>query len=330
MQESDIQLYLYQRSGKNVDITYFCKDINWSGTLTQVARKLTVNIKFPIFDTNQPSISVTEGDLLILFENGKELFQGIVFIANFDSSAEEISATAYDFSIYLAKSNGSFNFEKATPMEIVQEVCKKVGVSVGTLEPSKVKLKNRLYQARNLYEIIMDAYYQDTKETGVKYYHFMKGQNFNIEKKGKIVCNIILDNKAGIEGIKYSRSIENMINKIEIVDEKDNVKDSVENADDRSKYGTIMNVYKKEPDKDARQIATNMLKSIERKVDVNFLGYSDCITGKATILKISYISELKNVKMYIDNDTHTWSNRVHKMSLTLNYENEAVGGGSGG
>lgn len=322
---SDVKVYLHQKAGKHAEITNFCSGISWSGTLSQIARKLSVNIKFSIFDNNQPAISAVEGDLLILLENGKELFQGVIFSVDFSSSSEEIAATAYDFSIYLAKSKASFNFEKATPMQITQEVCGKVGVSVSALEPSNIKL-DRIYQAKALYQIIMDAYYQDTKMTKTKFYHFMKGQSFNIEKKGKVVANVVLDNKLGTIGVKYSRSIENMINKIEIVDEKDNVKSTVENGDDRAKYGTLMDIYKEEKDKDSQQIARNMLKKVEKKVDVDFIGVSECVTGKAVMLKISYISELQNIKMYIDSDTHTWDNGVHKMSLVLNYENEAVGG----
>ncbi len=323
---SDVKVYLHQKAGKHADITNFCNGINWSGTLSQVARKLTVNIKFSIFDNNQPAISAVEGDLLILLENGKELFRGVIFSIDFSSSSEEIAATAYDFSVYLAKSKASFNFEKATPVQITTEVCQKVEVSVGALEPSSVKL-DRIYQAKPLYQIIMDAYYQDTKETKDKFYHFMKQQTFNIEKKGKVVANVVLDKKLGKIGVKYSRSIENMINKIEIVDEKDNIKDTVENGSDRSKYGTLMDIYKEEKDKDPKQIAKNLLKRVEKKVDVEFIGENECITGKAVMLKIPYISELQNIKMYIDSDTHTWTNEVHKMSLVLNYENEAVGGG---
>lgn len=324
-EKSKVKVYLHQRSGKHADITNFCNGINWSGTLSQVARKLTVNIKFSIFDKNQPAISAVEGDLLILLENGKELFNGIIFSVDFSSSSQEIAATAYDFSVYLAKSKASFNFEKSTPPDIAREVCQKVDVSVGNLESSKVKL-DRIYQAKPLYEIIMDAYYQDTKETQSKYYHFMKSQSFNIEKKGKVVANFILDNKAGRIGVKYSRSIENMINKIEIVDEKDNIVDTVENSDDRQKYGTLMDIYKEEKDKDSKTIARNLLTKVEKKVDVEFIGSSECITGKAVMLKIDYISELNNIKMYIDSDTHTWSNNIYRMSLNLNYENEAVGG----
>src|SRR5665648_496857 len=88
-----IKLYsLY--NGAVTDITNVIKSISCSGDKAQAARKLDITLAYPIWDRNQPRTQIAPGTKVWLLLDGKEIFRGIAWDREINSSSEELTFPA--------------------------------------------------------------------------------------------------------------------------------------------------------------------------------------------------------------------------------------------
>lgn len=312
-----MKLVVYQNN-KIIDITQLCNNVTWSGDIQQVARKLEFNVVYPLNDNNIEKVNIALGNMVIFYEDNKELFRGIVFTKEKSSSSQAIRVTCYDHLIYLIKSKGTYNFKKMTAEQIAQKVAGDFGISIGSLAKTNIS-QNLIVQGEDIYSIIMKAYTNAFKQNGKKYIPIMRQGKLYVIEKGSTVVNYVLESNTNITDSSYTESIENMVNRVKIYDDKGNYINKVENADWIKLYGVLQDTYTKEEGKNALTVAKNMLKGIERSGDISALGNVDCITGYAIKVKEPYTNLVG--LFYIDSDTHTWNNGQHTMQLSLHFEN---------
>lgn len=307
------------------NITPLCKTISISGDKQQIARKLEVSLAYSIFDRNQPRTQVGPGTKVWAILDGKEIFRGIVWDRQLNSS-EELSFTAYDYLIYLTKSKVTYNFKNITCQDATKKICSELGITVGTL--ASTGRFNRIIQAKSAYEAIMEMYTQDSKLTGNQYIPVMDGLKLNVIKKGSIVSNFSLNlqlnsNENNISSVNYSDSIDSMVNRVKIYDDKNNLIGQIENSNWIKSFGVLQENYTREENINPITAAKNMLNGVTQNVSIESVGNWDCRTGYAVRTEIFYLDALKNVIMYIDGDTHTWDPATgkHIMNLTLSFKN---------
>jgi len=316
-----IQLYsLY--NGVVTNITNVIKSISCSGDKAQVARKLDITLAYSIWDQNQPRTQIAPGTKVWLLLNGKEIFRGIVWDREINSASEDLLFVAYDYLIYLTKSKVTFNFANITPEDATKKICAELGIDVGDLASTRVKT-NRLIAQKTGYEAIMEMYAQASKVNGKQYIPVMDGIKLSVIEKGKVVADYILrsrlDGKGNnMIGTSYRDTLDGMINKVKIYDDKNNYVSEVSNGGWISEYGLIQDNYTKEADKDSVTVANGMLSGVQRDVTIPALGNWDCRTGYAVKTEIDYISTLQNAVMSIDGDTHTWEPGTGKYTMSLN------------
>lgn len=308
-----------------VDISDVIVSVSWSGDFRQVARKLEIRIAVSPTDAFlfQPFIDL--GNMLkLLTDDGTELFRGYVFYKEKVSSNPEMQIIAYDGGVYLLKSKMTFNFQRMSPEQITRRVCSEVGVPVGSLV-STGTTTSFIADNQSPYDIIMTAYTAASKQRGKKYMSIMKNGKLNVIEKGVVVAKYtlaaeLLPNSKLIGDSTYSTSIENMINRVKIYDDKHNQIGKVENADWIKRYGVLQDAYTKEEDKNSTTVARNMLKGVEQKASLdNVIGDVECITGQAVQVKEPCTG--LNGLFYIDGDEHTWEDGQHMMNLELNFQN---------
>lgn len=314
-----MKVILINSSGTK-DITQLVTSIVWSGDYRQAARKLEVNIAASPTDYYLPKANIALGNMLkLLTDDGIELFRGYVFYKEKSISNNEMRITAYDGLIYLLKSKGTYNFKKMTAEAITKKVANDFGIPVGTLASTGI-VQSFIADNQTIYDIIMQAYTNASKQNGKKYMPIMQQGKLNVIEKGKTVASYVLSPDANIQDATYSESIENMVNRVKIYDENKNLIGTVENTDWIKLYGVLQDVYTKEKGRDAQTVAKNMLKGVEQTASLSgVLGNTDCITGNAVQVKEPYTGLVG--LFYIDTDTHTWQDGQYTMDLGLSFQN---------
>lgn len=307
------------------NITPICKSVNISGSTSQVARKLDVSLAYSIFDRNQPHTQVGPGTKVWVTLDGKEIFRGIVWDREL-SSSEELTFTAYDYLVYLTKSKVTYNFKNITCQDATKKICSELGITVGSL--ASTGRYSRIIQGKAGYEAIMEMYSQDSKVTKKQYIAVMVGLKLNVFIRGSLIANFSLisqlnSNISNIIDMSYKDSLDTMINRVKIYDDKDKLIGQVENSAWVKSFGVIQDRYTKEDKINPTTAAKNMLNGITQDVTIPAIGNWNCRTGYAIKTKIFYLDVLKNATMFIDGDTHTWDVGTGKytMSLTLNFKN---------
>ncbi|MFL0248858.1 terminase [Clostridium neuense] len=306
------------------DITGYLKTIEWSGDLSQCARKIEGTLAYSIFDKNQPHVQIGPGTLIWLVDDEiGEFFRGIVFDRELNSS-EEVTFTAYDYLIYFLKSKGTYNFQNMLPEDIAEKVCSDAGVETGNIENTGVKV-SFLSQNEAFYNIIMKAYTKVSKASNGKLQYFPRivGEKLEIIEKGKVVPNFELRPDLNMNSCDYSDNIEDMINRVKIYDDKNNYLGVVEDAEHITEFGVLQDTYTVEEGKNPNAEANLMLKGAETETTVEAIGNMNCITGFGVRTKIFYMDVLSDAVWYIDSDNHTFDVETgkHTMELVLHSSN---------
>lgn len=305
-------------SSKLYDITEYISSIEWGGSKDEVARKLHIELINAPNDPHVKSITLKLGSMLYLYDDDKkELFRGYI-IERERGASSTVNYTAYDLLYYTIKSSATYNFKKKTPEEITKVVCKDMKISVGSVAKTGKKYK-LLMKDKSIYEIIMAGYTKAKKSTGTKYrIHTKKGKLY-VSKMGDDWFTLLLSDSSNITDVTYRESLADAVNRVNIYNDKGKKIKVVDNEKSMVKYGIFQHTYTKEKDKDPTNSAKAMLKGITKTIEIECIGYTGCITGKA--VKIMDGATGLSGKFYVDSDTHSWKNGVHTMHLGLTLTN---------
>ena len=301
---------------KNTDITEYLSSISWGGSRSEVARKLELKVINAPLDDNITPLTIDLADPVYLFEDdGKtELFRGFITEREASSTQGIVTYVAYDLLFYTLKSKATYNFSSKTAETIAKMVCDDLEIPVGSLASTDLTQK-LIVQNVSIYEIIMQAYTQAHQQNGKQYRVTAKKGLLNVEEMGKIVCEIELTEDSNITSSQYKETLTNMVNKVRIYDGEGNPAGVVQNDEDIKKYGIFQQVYTKEEGKDPNTTAKSMFKGVEKTFTLNCVNHNGAVTGAGAVISDS--STGLSGMVWIDADTHTWSNGVATMSLTV-------------
>ena len=325
--EHEFVVYVQKQNGSGKDITEMLSGITWSGDYKQCSRKLEFDVLYAINDSNQPVFLPDIGDKVVMSYNGTKVFSGVVWDRDLTSKGQFIKVTCMDYMIYVNKSTVSYNFKDTTAEDITAKVCGDLGLPISSLEATGVKI-NLPAINKNAYDVIMMAYTKAAEVTGKKYMPTFAWEGVAVIEKGNQTIDYHLDYDYNIEGTQFTESMENMVSRVIVLDDKGSIVNTVENSEWIQTYGIIQaaindteNSGKKEyaAYKDIATIAKNTLKAPEKKANVDALGNIAAITGAAVVVTDKHTG--LNGLFYIDGDSHTYVNNVYEMKLTLSFEN---------
>jgi hypothetical protein len=294
----------------NQDIPF--TSLEWSGSKYNAARRLDTS--FP----SNLSFNLTQGNLVKLYDENTLLFSGYLFSKSRSHQSGEISLLAYDPMIYVLKSSGSYNFKTSTLGNVLTKVAADLGIPVGPIVDSGTQITLEPQLSQNCYEVILEACRQAKKKTNKIYLPKIIGGKLSLVAAGEVVKSLELANSVNLLDSTYSETIENVVNKVVIIDNKGKRIGQV-TGEGLNTWGTFQDVYEKEEKKNATDEAKKLLHGLDREASVEALGDVRCISGKAITIKDP--TTLKGL-FYIDEDVHRWENGNYTMSLTLNFKNE--------
>ncbi|MBE6022765.1 MAG: hypothetical protein E7231_05975 [Cellulosilyticum sp.] len=298
-----------------IDVTNMISTIKWSGSISEVARILELEILYPLHDHYAPKIYLNIGDEMYLYDDtGEELFRGRVFYNEQFGEQGTIQITCYDDAIRLSKSKGKYNFKNKTEEAITRTVCNDLVISVGKLATTSISQK-MLCSSMGIYEIIKSAYEGASKQNTKKYHIIMKQGKLNVEEVGKEVLDYTLKADSIILESTYSENAEGVVNKVKIYDENDQYLGVVQNDELIDLLGVFQEVYIKEEDKQAKAVAQSMLQAIDEEISITVIGNTSYISGKTIKIEDSLTKLMGS--FYIESDEHKWAGGKYRMKLDL-------------
>jgi len=287
------------------DLSQIYKSIQWSGDKKQRARSLSVSCLYKK-GSGIPEVSIQNGDTIALYDGSQaQRFLGIVTQVQTSMASVTVQVNARDILWYLGR-NQVAKVYKGTADAILKGVCGDFNITVGKFPVVPGEKTVISTGEKTIYQVISEAY-------GNGYYIYADGAAVSVAEEGSEVVAVI-SGEGNLLEIQYSSSIENMVNRILILDEEGNVAGTVQNEEDLV-YGLLQGTYKREKDKDAGKEAAAKLKRSENTCSLDCLGNWACVSGKAV-----YILDVSNGmlgKYVITDDTHTFSDGIHKMKLSV-------------
>ena len=312
----------YSVTSEQYDITDYVTELNWSGSKDEVARKVELTLLNAPTDPNIEGIYLKLGAMVYLFDDeDNELFRGYV-IERERGSSTTVKYTCYDMLFYLLKSKATYNFKKKTPKAIVEMVCKDMEVSVGDLPELTKKDKYTFFMKdRNIYEIIMAGYTKHLKRTGIEYLCYSTEGDVCVREIGEEWVEIALTDDSNIISTSDKESIAEVINRVRVYTEKGKLKKTYKDDDSIVEYGIFQSTYTKQKGvKGVEKAAKALFKEPTRTLEVEGMGYTDCVTGRCLVLIDS--STGNEGRFFIESDSHKWVDGVHTMKLSLSLDLE--------
>lgn len=316
-------IWIKKKTKAKIKITNAVISIQWSGSVEQASR--TVEFTIP----NAPNdkyvkalkMNIACGDYIVAYSSGDMFFYGsVTTIEKKGATDNTISITCKDMIDHLIRSQATYKFKGKTAEYITRKICNNLKIKIGNIAQTKTKLKKLICEDRSMYEIIMRAYTKASKHTGKKYIMRMNGLKLNIAEKGTIVKNFYFSEKVNITASTYTETIDEMINRVIIYNDKGKKVGHVQSDANVKKYGTYQATYTKEKGINARKAAKALLEGKVKTINIETIDPTmQCIAGNA--VKIYDHATGLSGKFWIDNDTHTWENNVHTAQFELTYKN---------
>lgn len=324
-------LFLIKDNGNQTNITNICGNLSWRDNIDSLGMELSVDVARNINDKYMNGYDLVEvGDKLVLSNNGKEIFTGI--IVDLATGQYSKSITAFDYAFYLNKSRTIIQFNKVKASEAITQLCSKFNIPLGNIASISTVI-TKIYKEDTIADIIKDILSIATKELSIKYRLEMREGKLYIEKYTDLIIKPLFkpaSNLASINvmdaigNINKTESIADMANSILISsgDEKSSrVIAEVKDDKNISKFGLLQEVESVD-DKDiaqAKNIANNMLKDMNRvgeDISINNLLGDDNVRAGRILDVDNAMFGLKG--QYLVKDcTHTYQNSIHRMNLTV-------------
>lgn len=313
---------ILNKNSRSYDISDLVEMVTWKGRKGSAARSLSVTLA----DTDKVSsgIDVTRGDSLVFYDDGSELFRGLIMTSQRADSKKE-TITAYDNGIYLANNKDTFVFNNKTMHDVFIDVCKRFGVKVGSAVSTSYKIPELIKKSSTAWDTLLDAISQDFKATGNKYYISSEKGLLYLRKRTDNILQYVLETGGNITSYSLKNSIEKINTRIKVLTKEDTVYAVEKNTALEKKIGIFQDIENKDDDLTDAQLKAQIKEHLKEKstpeetLSVTALGISDVISGVGVWAKIDHLGIARTY--WVDEDTHTWNGDVHTMTLKLNKNN---------
>ena len=246
------------------------------------------------------------------------MFYGQVFGVERSSNIGTITYTAYDMMKNLLESTGQYNFKNLTAEGIAKQVLDDMQIPIRHLHPTGVNIPSLLCDDKGIYEIIMGAYTKAHQVTKDKYFPMIYKRGFAVYKTEWSVKNFILSETDNLMSASLMETMENIVNRIKIYDEKGNQIGELKDDNSIKKYGVFQKIFKKE-EKDTAQSANALMNiSPKQEIKISAIGDINCLSCYFVDIKDSATG--LNGKYWISADRHSFDGETYTMDLDLRFD----------
>lgn len=309
---------LIKSNGSVYDITNAVTKLELSGSASQAARQLSFDyINAPYDDYKLPQIAT--GDAVSFAPENEEMFYGQIFGSEKSTLIGTITFTAYDMIKNLLESTGQYNFKNKTPETIAKMVCDDAQFPIRYLYPTGINISSMLCDGMTYYDIIMAAYTKAHRITGEKYFPMIYKRGLGVYKSEWTVKGFTISENDNLSEASIEESMQSIVNRVKIYDEKGNWIGEVKDDDSLRLYGTFQQIYKTEKDVEPTAAAKSKLSvNPEQVIKIKSVGDISCLSCYFVAVKDDATG--LNGKYWISSDKHTWENGAYTMELELKFE----------
>lgn len=291
------------RNGKEILTKIY---IRWGGDYQQAARTLSFTY-LPMEESTRVGDKITMYD-----DNNNLLFQGMAYITNYNTTTKKYEVDCYDLLNNMLRS-AAYGRYVGTATQICAQVCNVFGltslITFGNTNQQIIAAGDLTY-----YEILAKSI---RKDLDLPVYNIRAlGSKVFLDLPSDILTVANLSSNTNIREAEYSENIEQMINRIVIVDDEGTVLTTKMNQENLQRFGLFQEVETERYTEDDVLILPE-LHGIDKTGSIIINGDVNCITGKNVLItepKTGFIG-----KFFIINDEHTWFDNVHETRLGVAY-----------
>ncbi|WP_418658046.1 XkdQ/YqbQ family protein [Clostridioides difficile] len=318
MISNNIKLKVHIKNGNIYDITDIVEKVTWSGDYKSPSRTLEFSIVQSASDINFQQINIPIASTVCFYVDDKEIYRGMIINRSKDSSNNSISFVSKDMGFLLTQSEVSYNFKDKLVEDIAKQVFNDNKLAIGNIPKTNVKY-TKMFIGVTGYDTIMSAYTEASKTTKKKYMIESNVDKFNIIEKGTVTLNVMFEEGSNLINTSFSESVENVKNKVLVVDQYGNKISEKVNDEIFKDVGVIMQKVIQQQENSSVDVESEF-KGIEQTCNLKGYGDVTCITGRGVKVKDSYTGLVG--LFYIDTDKHNWdSNGNYEIDLDLNFQN---------
>lgn len=308
------------------DVTQLVEQVKWKGRKGSSSRTLAVTlIDDDGYKHARSGIDVEQGHQCIFSYDGTELFRGII-MAQTQSHQKKLQFTAYDNGIYLANNKDTFCYENKTASDVFRDCCARFGLPVGEVAKCSYKIPELTKSKTTAFDAIADALSLDFDATGIRHYVASSKGKLSLLTRRENILQWVIEVGQNITSYSYSRSIEDIKTRVKMVSKEGTTVAEKSNAELEKKIGIFQEIDQLDESLTAAQV-NDLIASIteekgtpERTLTVEAMGIAEVISGIGVYIIIPELGISRT--FYVDEDTHTFEDNKHTMSLKLNYAND--------
>lgn len=308
------------------DVTQLVEQAKWKGRKGSSSRTLAVTlIDDDGYKHARSGIDVEQGHQCIFSYDGVELFRGII-MSQTQSNQKKLQFTAYDNGIYLANNKDTFCYENKTASDVFRDCCTRFGLPMGEVASCSYKIPELTKSKTTAFDAIADALSLDFDATGIRHYVASSKGKLSLLTRRENILQWVIEVGQNITSYSYSRSIEDIKTRVKMVSKEGTTVAEKSNAELEKKIGIFQEID--QPDESLTTAQVNdLIESImeekgtpERTLTVEAMGIAEVISGIGVYIIIPELEISRT--FYVDEDTHTFEDNKHTMSLKLNYAND--------
>lgn len=308
------------------DVTQLVEQAKWKGRKGSSSRTLDVTlIDDDGYKHARSGIDVEQGHQCIFSYDGVELFRGII-MSQTQTNQKKLQFTAYDNGIYLANNKDTFCYENKTASEIFQDCCARFNLPVGEVAKCSYKIPELTKSKTTAFDAIADALSLDFDATGIRHYVASDKGKLSLLTRRENILQWVIEVGQNLTSYSYSRSIEDIKTRVKMVSKEGTTVAEKSNAELEKKIGIFQEIDQPDESLTAAQV-NDLIESImeekgtpQRTLSVEAVGIAEVISGIGVYIIIPELEISRT--FYVDEDTHTFKDNEHTMSLKLNYAND--------
>lgn len=308
------------------DVTQLVETIKWKGRKGSSARTLTATlIDDDGYKHSRSGIDVEKGHQCLFNYNGKELFRGIIMTQT-QTNRKKLQFTAYDNGIYLANNKDTFTYENKTASDVFRDCCTRFGLPMGEVAKCSYKIPELTKSKTTAFDAIADALSLDFDATGIRHYVASSKGKLSLLTRRENIMQWVIEVGQNITTYSYTRSIEDIKTRVKMVSKEGTTIAEKKNVALEKRIGVFQEID--QPDESLTTAQVNdLIASIleekstpERTLNVEAVGIAEVISGIGVYIIIPELGLSRT--FYVDEDTHTFKDNMHTMTLKLNYAND--------
>lgn len=297
------------------------QSVEWSGDVQQATRSLTVSL-LNTNDGSTPLLNFELGSELRFFSEDVELFRGIIFRRSVNQSGE-LTLTAYDENVYLTKNTDTRKFINMTASQIIRRMCTDFGITIGAVADTKYVIPKLILRDMTIWDMFTTALTVTRKQTGRRYFIFASNGRLSLVERNARKAAYLIESTSNLLTASYSQSIEDLRNQVRVIGGKEAAPITAVATDGASaaRFGIMQHLENADTDAtkaEIRQLADQLLRELNVIGDeaiISAVGYDDTYAG-VSVYVYDELTALTG-SYYVSSDTHTYSNGIHTMTLTL-------------